>query len=407
MAIGASTAAHFDRKLIAMGVVVAVDATLCPDVQVVAGSLALVAARAADRLMISGQRKLGAAVLLHGEQSRPKSVLVMAAPAIGRSEAASMDVAMTVRALLKLQTPVPPLHWELRQMTTIARDPSVQTLQWKCCLRMRAEPDLFRQPHPANAGMTVLAPVSELRFVHLRVAGHALRSRAGSRNVALVVTGLALRLGVACCEAQTRMISPDVGDFAPIGFVVARSAFLSGKGPLVRILVTGHTLGLQAEKRGVTAPVLTIVTVLTANRCMSTSERPTRLTMVEALFSAARPPDESRVPSEMLDVASAAVLAAILAPVQSCLLPYLGAQVIVAPKASIRVDPFARRVTFAAVRIAIDLGMATSELPRGQKLGAGRPGHQRSGNRGHYHQAADDGQSGDAPPHSEKIQRYP
>ena len=200
-------------------------------------------------------------------------------------------------------------------MTTFARYVPVQALQWKCRLRMRAEPDLLRQSEPANAGMAVLASISELRFVYLRVTGHTLRSGAGSHDVALVVTCLALGLRVARSKAQTRMISPDVGDLAPIGFVVARSAFLSGKGPLVRIFVTGHTLGLQPKKRRVTAPVLTIVTVLTANRCMSTSERPTRLTMIEALFSAARPPDESRVPSEMLDVASAAVLAAILAPV--------------------------------------------------------------------------------------------
>ena len=292
-------------------------------------------------------------------------------------------------------------------MTTFARDLPVQTLQGKRRLRMRAQSDFFRQPRPANAGMTVLAPISELRLVHLRMTGNAFRARTGSRDVALVVTGLALGLRVARSEAQAGMISPDVCDLAPVGFVVARRAFLPGKGPLVRIFVTGHTLGLQPEKRGVAAPVLTIVTVLASSRRMSTPERPPRLAVVETLLGAARPPDQSRVPSKVLDVASAAVPAAILSPVQTRLLPYLGAQVIVAPKASIRVDSFARRVTFAAVRIAIDLGMATGELPRGQKLGASWPRHQRSGDRGRYHQAADDGQGGDAPPHSEKIQRYP
>jgi hypothetical protein len=362
MAIGASTAAHFDRKLIAMGVVVAVDATLCSELQVEPGPFAVVTARTADRLMFAVQRKLGAAVLLHGEQCRPKPVLVMAAPAIGGSEVASVNVAMAVRALLKLQAPISPLHRELGRMTTFARYVAVQALQWKCRLRMRPEPDLFRQSEPANACMAVLTSIPKFRFVHLRVTGHALRARTGSHDVALVVTCFALGLRVARCEAQARMISPDIGDLAPVGFVVARSAFLSGKGPLVRILVTVHTLGLQAEKRGVTAPVLTIVTVLASSRRMSPLERPTRLTVVETLFGAARPPDESRVPSEMLDVASATVLAAILAPVQTCLLPYLGAQVIVAPKASVRIDPFARRVTFAAVRIAIDVGVGTSEF---------------------------------------------
>jgi hypothetical protein len=138
VAVGAAAVAHLDRKLIAVGVVVAGDATLCPDVQVVAGPFALVTAGTADRLMLAGQRELGATVLLHGEQCRPKPVLIMAAPAIGDSEAASMHVLMAVRTLLKLQTPISPLHGELRRMTTFARDLPVQTLQGKRRLRMRA-----------------------------------------------------------------------------------------------------------------------------------------------------------------------------------------------------------------------------------------------------------------------------
>ena len=65
--MGAAPVAHLDRKLIAMGAVVAVDATPCTDVQVVAGSFALVTSRATDRLMLAGQRELGATVLLDGE----------------------------------------------------------------------------------------------------------------------------------------------------------------------------------------------------------------------------------------------------------------------------------------------------------------------------------------------------
>jgi hypothetical protein len=272
--MGAAPIAHLDRKLIAMGAVVAVDATLCTDVQVVAGPFALVTSRATDRLMLAGQRELGATVLLNGEQGRPKPVLIMAGPAIGGSEAAPMDVAMTVGALLKLQTPISPLHGELGRMTTFARDLTVQTLQGKCRLRMRAQSDLLRQPHPANAGMAVLTSISELRFVHLRMTGHALRAHAGRRNVALVVTRLALRLGVARCEAQTGMVSPDVRDLAPIGFVVTRSAFLPSKGSLMGIFVTGHTLGLQSEKRSVATPIAAIVAVGASRRRVSTLERP-------------------------------------------------------------------------------------------------------------------------------------
>jgi len=67
VAAGAAAVAHLGRELIAMRVVVAADATLRPDVQVVTGSLTLVTARAADRLMLTDQRELGATVLLYGE----------------------------------------------------------------------------------------------------------------------------------------------------------------------------------------------------------------------------------------------------------------------------------------------------------------------------------------------------
>jgi hypothetical protein len=129
--------------------------------------------------------------------------------------------------------------------------------------------------------------------------------------------------------------------------------------------------------------------------------------MVEALPRAARPPDQSRVPSEMLDVTSTAVLAAILAPVQAFLLPYLRAQVIVAAKTSVRIDSLSCRVAFAAVRIAIDVGVGTRQLPWRQKLGAGWARDQHSSQCGRYHRAANDHHGIDGSPHSEKIQRYP
>jgi hypothetical protein len=140
---------------------------------------------------------------------------------------------------------------------------------------------------------------------------------------------------------------------------------------------------------------------------MSTLERPTRLAMIEPLARTARPPHEPRVPPEMLDVASAAVLPAILAPVEARLPPYLADQIVVAPEASVGIDPLPSRMTFAAIRITIDVGVVTGELSGGQKLGAGWAGHQRSGNRGHCHHGADDQQRCDPPPHSENIQRYP
>jgi hypothetical protein len=129
--------------------------------------------------------------------------------------------------------------------------------------------------------------------------------------------------------------------------------------------------------------------------------------MIETLGRATGPSNEPRTPSEMFDVTTAAVLPAILAPVQARLPPYLGDQIVVAPEASVGIDPLPSRMTFAAIRITIDVGVVTGELSGGQKLGADWAGHQRSGNRGHCHHGADDQQRCDPPPHSENIQRYP
>lgn len=177
--------------------------------------------------------------------------------------------------------------------------------------------------------MAALAAVSELRVVHLRVTGNAFRSSAGRGRVSLIVTSLALRLGVTSCEAQTGMIPPDVGDLTPVGFVVTGRAIGSLEPPFVRILVAGHTVGPQTEKRGVSAPVATIVTVFTSNRCVSALERPPRQSMVEAGWATARPPDELGVSSQMLDVTLATRLVTILTPVQARLLPNASTQVFV------------------------------------------------------------------------------
>jgi hypothetical protein len=85
VAVGAASVAHLDRKLLTMRVVVAVDAALRPELQVVPGPFALVTARAADRFVFAVQWELGAAVLRHGEQGRPKPVLVVTTRAVGDS----------------------------------------------------------------------------------------------------------------------------------------------------------------------------------------------------------------------------------------------------------------------------------------------------------------------------------
>lgn len=155
------------------------------------------------------------------------------------------------------------------------------------------------------------------------------------------------------------------------------------------------------------ASIAAVVTVLAVHRRVSPFERPTRLPVLEARGSAPRPADERRASAQMLDVTSAAVLSSVLASVQALLPSYPCTQVIVAPKASIRVEPPSRRMAFTAVRIAVDASVITAELTRREKLGPGLPRRQRSGKHRGDHQAAHDDQRCGAPAHSEKIQRYP
>jgi len=272
----AAPIAHFAGELVAVGVVVAIDTTLRFQLEPVVRSFPLVTARARDRLMLAIERELGPAVLLDTKRSRPEPVFVVAGLAVGASKAPAVHIFVAVPALIELETAISALHRQLGRMAASARDVLMPAFEGKRSERMRAKPDPGGQPRPANAGMAVLASISEFRFVNLRMAGYARRARAWGRGVAFVVTGLALRFRMPAGEAETRMVAPDVGDLAPVGFVVARRAFSPRKSALVGILVAGHTVGLQPEKRRLTATVAAIVTVLTSNRGMSPLERPAR-----------------------------------------------------------------------------------------------------------------------------------
>lgn len=190
---------------------------------------------------------------------------------------------------------------------------------------MGPEPDLLRQAHPSNAGVAVFAPIAELRFVHLCMAGDTRGPGGGRLGVACVVARFALGLRMSSGETQPRMIAANVGDLAPIGFVVTRGAFCIPEPALVWVLMTRRALGLEPEKGWIAAPVSTIVAVFASDGGMGAVKRPSRLPVIETGGASPRPTDELCVSSEMLDVASAAFLASILASVEPCLFPHLRA----------------------------------------------------------------------------------
>ena len=240
----------------------------------------------------------------------------------------------------------------------------MQALQRETGEWMGAKPYLRWQTHPTNARVTVLASIAELRVVNLRMTSHALGTGTRSYDIALVVTGLALGLGVTRGEAQARVVLPDVGDLAPVGLVVARRAIGVVKAALVRILVTRSAFGSESEVCRVSAPIADLVTVLTSNRPMGALERPARLTVVEPIRCAARPANQRSVSPKVLDVTATAVLSSVLPTVETRLSPDSRSQVVVAAEASVRVDSLTGGMALVAIRIPIDLCMGRRELAR-------------------------------------------
>lgn len=111
--MGAAVLPHLRRKLVSVRVVMAIGAALRLELEVVVRAFSLVAATARDRLMFAVERKLGAAMLLDGEQSGPESLLVMTGLAVGVAETPAMHVFVTVTALVELETAIALLHRKL------------------------------------------------------------------------------------------------------------------------------------------------------------------------------------------------------------------------------------------------------------------------------------------------------
>jgi hypothetical protein len=104
------------------------------------------------------------------------------------------------------------------------------------------------------------------------MTSHALGTGTRSDDIALVVTGLALGLGVSRGEAQPWVVLPDVGDLAPVGLVVTRRAPGVLKAALVRIFVARCAIGSESEIRRVSATIADVVTVLATDRCVRAFE---------------------------------------------------------------------------------------------------------------------------------------
>lgn len=253
--------------------------------------------------------------------------------------------------------------------------------------------------------MAAFAVIAERRIVNLCMAGNAGGTDARWRDVALIVAGFALGLGVTRRKAQPWVVRPDVCDFSPVGLVVARGALGACKPAFVWVGVARDAVALEPEEGRVASSVLLVVAVLACNGPVSTSEGPARHAMVEALFLATGPTNEPRIPTKVLNMAFSAGLVAILPPVKPSSVSNTGSEIVVARQAGIGVDSPPSRVTFAAVGVSVDVGVGVGKLTRREKLSAAGPRHQRSADRGADSYRRQERQCSGPPFHCEKIQR--
>lgn len=126
--MSAAVLAHLGCELIAVRIVVAVDAALRFQLEVVMGALALMTGRAGDRLVFAIQRELGPAVLLHREQGWPESLFVVARFAIDNTEATPMHVLVAVPALIELEPTIASLNGNLGGVAASASNLPMQSL---------------------------------------------------------------------------------------------------------------------------------------------------------------------------------------------------------------------------------------------------------------------------------------
>jgi hypothetical protein len=103
VAMRATAVAHLGGKLLTVWVLVTVPTGPGLHAQDVPGPLRLVTIAARDELVSCLERKLGSCVLLDGEPSRPKAMLIVAAGAVGGTQGSAVYVSMAVRAPIELE----------------------------------------------------------------------------------------------------------------------------------------------------------------------------------------------------------------------------------------------------------------------------------------------------------------
>ena len=144
MALRTTALLHLGDELVAVRILVAVDATLSLELEVVARTLALVTTRAWNRLMSAIESELGATVLLHGEGGGPEAALVVTRGAVHVAEGAAVNVTMAVAAALELQSTIPAFGGQLWRVALLARHFPMRALEGKCGQRMGAKPNRSR-----------------------------------------------------------------------------------------------------------------------------------------------------------------------------------------------------------------------------------------------------------------------
>lgn len=224
--VGTTSLRHLGRKLVSVGIFMAIGARLFCDVKIRSRAWRLVTSRARRGHVFAHERELGLRVQRRAKQrgikaSRRVAGLALASIAIGKL--AVVLILMAIGTAIERELSKSLLRRQLRIVATGARGRLVFAGERIRRAWVRREPDRTRKPKPLDGCVATRTCAAKWRLVHGPVARHAFLSFGRRDQVAGVVTRAARHTGMAIRETRPRMTRRSMaeGDRLPTHVFVA------------------------------------------------------------------------------------------------------------------------------------------------------------------------------------------
>ncbi len=243
MALGAAAFSHLFGKLLAVRVFMALRADLLLNFQRDAWFRRNVAGATRRCHVFTVEHKRRGRVFGHAKKRRRKAFDRMALRTFAGLTGCKLTfvlVFMTGHARVKRQFAIPGVFRHRLEMALSASGLHVFAFKWVHRFLVCVATNFIGNAHPFDRAMAVVAVFAKRRFVHYRVATHALFAFGRWLVVAFIVAFFAFQRRVAVGQRQPRVVATHLGVVdIPALFVVTRSTGLRFERAVVWIFVTG------------------------------------------------------------------------------------------------------------------------------------------------------------------------